>query len=120
MDTDISQFSGGKSVKTNIASFGVLLAVLVSGLGQIETAHAGAREQALKIYNRVAGVPPSDNELSQMTTLIESGDYKRAVKIATSSYHFYNTNLVRWAHSLSNARGDEPSQGWREPHGAAQ
>ncbi|MGZ3687707.1 MAG: hypothetical protein ACXVBW_05375 [Bdellovibrionota bacterium] len=70
-------------------------------------AHAGSREQALRIYNRIAGVPPSDAELAQMVTFINGGDYKSAVQVATKSFNFYNTNLVRFAHPMSN-RDESP------------
>jgi hypothetical protein len=89
-------------VTTKAVAYAVAATWILLGPGSIERAHGASRDQALKIYNRVAGVPPSDSELAQMTALIQAGDYKAAARIATSSFHFYNTNLVRWAHFLSN------------------
>lgn len=63
---------------------------------------AGPREEAIRLYNRVAGVPPKPEEIAQMETLIRAGDYKAAARIASASYHFYHTNLVKLSHSLGN------------------
>lgn len=64
-----------------------------------------AKQQALTIYSRVAGVAPSQSELDQMEGMISQGNKKAAAQIATSSYHFYNLNLLRFAKPLHNVAG---------------
>ncbi len=55
--------------------------------------HAGSREQALQIHNRIAGVPPSEAVLVQMRTAIDAGQVADAVRIAMSNEAFYRVTL---------------------------
>ena len=80
-----------------IAIIGILMAGLVT------TAYAGPREQAKRIHDRLAGVPPSDQVLNQMTNAISSTDpacatYGEtgatcAAYIAMDNMYFYNVTL---------------------------
>lgn len=54
---------------------------------------AGAREQALRIHSRVAGVPPSEAVLLEMTDLIADGDVAGAVRLAMENDGFYRATL---------------------------
>lgn len=54
---------------------------------------AGEREQALTIHSRIAGVPPSEAVLLQMTSLIESGDVAAAARMAMDNDSFYRVTL---------------------------
>jgi hypothetical protein len=60
-------------------------------------AHAGSNEQAKRIYERIAGEPPSPSELTQMATAITSTPGQQgllnAAAIATSAPSFYNVTL---------------------------
>src|SRR5215472_16237020 len=67
-------------------------------------AHAGPNEQARRIYERIAGVPPSAAELQSMVTALgpcggsctadpNSGPLQAAAQVATSAPTFYNVTL---------------------------
>jgi hypothetical protein len=77
------------------ASRSALLAALVAGslaLWHGDAVAAGiTNDQALRIYNRVAGMPAPANALAQMTA---AGDPVTAALIATNDPSFYN-NTVR-------------------------
>ena len=63
---------------------------------------AGPAEQAKRIFDRIAGVPPSAAELAQMTQLIQGGDTADAVNIALAAPQFYNTTLKNFAMPWTN------------------
>jgi len=63
---------------------------------------AGPAEQAKRIFDRIAGVPPSAAELAQMTQLIQSGDTADAVNVALAAPQFYNTTLKNFAMPWTN------------------
>ena len=69
-------------------------------------AFAGAPEQAKRIYSRIAGVPPSQAVLDQMTQLIQSEGQTQglldAAKIATSAPSFYNVTLKEFVNPWTN------------------
>jgi len=61
---------------------------------QITTpAFAGPREQAERIYERIAGVPPSATVLDQMAARTAAGDLAGAAAIATDASTFYSVTL---------------------------
>src|SRR5258708_14926482 len=61
---------------------------------QIATpAFAGPREQAQRIYERIAGVPPSAAVLDQMAAKTAAGDLAGAAAIATDASTFYSVTL---------------------------
>jgi len=64
--------------------------------------HAGTREQALQIHNRVAGVPPSAEVLDEMSGLIAADDVAGAVDIAMENDAFYNVTLKNLATPWTN------------------
>ncbi|HXS27970.1 MAG TPA: hypothetical protein VN730_09920 [Steroidobacteraceae bacterium] len=66
------------------------------------SASAGPAEQARRIYDRIAGVPPSANELQQMVQDIQNGQPLAAADIALQSPAFYNTVLKNWAMPWTN------------------
>jgi len=63
---------------------------------------AGPNEQAYRMYERIAGVPPSASELAQMATDITNNNLMAAAAVATSSPAFYNTVLKNWAMPWTN------------------
>jgi hypothetical protein len=81
-------------------ALGVAFAVATAMLSSATL--AGPNEQAMRLYNRIAGVPPSASELSQMATDIQSGNAMAAAAIATNSPNFYNTVLKNWAMPWTN------------------
>lgn len=64
--------------------------------------YAGAREQALQIHNRIAGVPPTATVLQQMTTELDAGRVEAAVRIAMSNEAFYSVTLKNLATPWTN------------------
>jgi hypothetical protein len=65
-------------------------------------ASAGPNEQAKRIFDRIAGVPPSASELTQMATLISGGNPTGAANIALQAPQFYNTMLKNFAMPWTN------------------
>jgi len=65
-------------------------------------AHAGSREQAKRIHDRLAGVPPSDAVLTQMDSLISGGNAIGAANLAMDNVNFYNVTLKNFAAPWTN------------------
>jgi hypothetical protein len=65
-------------------------------------AGAGPNEQAKRIFDRIAGVPPSASELTQMSALITGGNPTGAANIALQAPQFYNTTLKNFAMPWTN------------------
>jgi hypothetical protein len=63
---------------------------------------AGPREQALQIHNRVAGVPPTEAQVSQMAALITANNVDGAVAIAMENEAFYSVTLKNMATPWTN------------------
>ncbi|MBN1241053.1 MAG: hypothetical protein JXB36_21320, partial [Gammaproteobacteria bacterium] len=77
----------------------VATALLLAG---VSAALAGPREQAQRIHDRIAGVPPSDAVLDQMETLIGNGNATGAALLATNDPHFYTVTLKNFAAPWTN------------------
>ncbi len=75
---------------------------LVSLLMICSQAFAGPREVAWKMHNRIAGVPPTQDVLDDMTNTISQGDPEAAAKIAMDNPAFYNITLKNWIKPWSN------------------
>ncbi len=82
---------------TRIAVASVLLAATWAA-----PTHAGVPEQAVRIYNRIAGVPPSPTVLAQMITDLNGGNANAAAALATSDPNFYNVTLKNFAAPWTN------------------
>lgn len=85
---------------------GYLALVLASTLALAAvSATAGPREQAKRIHDRLAGVPPSSAVLDSMSALIEAnpvvGLYD-AANMALENPDFYNVTLKNWATPWTN------------------
>ena len=81
----------------------LLVAVLATGL--MAPAQAGYREQAKRIHDRLAGVPPTDAVLQQMEDAINPalpGDANSAAFIAMDNANFYNVTLKNFAAPWTN------------------
>jgi hypothetical protein len=76
---------------------GVVLACAATGL-----CHAGAREQARRIHDRIAGVPPSAAVLDQMEALVAANNPEGAARIAMQAPTFYTTTLKNWITPWTN------------------
>ena len=64
-------------------------------------AQAGPREQAKRMHDRLAGVPPSESVLTQMEALMAS-DPQAAAYIAMDDTSFYNVTLKNFAAPWTN------------------
>jgi hypothetical protein len=88
----------------------VIVGVIMAGL--VTTAAAGPREQAKRIHDRLAGVPPSGEVLQSMQNAIESSDPACAAHgvtgatcaayIAMDNRYFYNVTLKNFAAPWTN------------------
>jgi len=63
---------------------------------------ANERDQAKRIHDRIAGVPPSEATLDAMEALVRNGDAIGAANIATQAPSFYNVTLKNMAVPWTN------------------
>lgn len=90
---------GGRKVATKWAMIAI-------SLFTITHSHAGPREQAKRIHDRLTGVPPSIQVLDQMETLISDGDVRSAANIAMQHSAFYSVTLKNWITPWTNEDAD--------------
>ena len=81
-------------------------ALIVVVLSTIPYTYAGTREQAKRIHDRLAGVPPSNNVLDQMETLVSAGNVRGAADIAMNDSAFYSVTLKNWITPWTNEDAD--------------
>lgn len=63
---------------------------------------ADSRDQAKRMHDRIAGVPPSAATLNAMQTAIDSGDPLSAALLATQEPEFYSVTLRNFAAPWTN------------------
>jgi hypothetical protein len=82
----------------------LLLATLAGLAASMVTspAMAGAREQARRMHDRIAGVPPGATVLDQMTADIAGGNAMAAANRALDAPSFYNVTLKNFAAPWTN------------------
>ncbi|MDZ7645069.1 MAG: hypothetical protein U5K76_13150 [Woeseiaceae bacterium] len=68
----------------------------------ISLAHAGPREQARRIHDRLAGVPPTEAVLAQMEASVQAGNPMAAATTAMNNPNFYNVTLKNFAAPWTN------------------
>src|SRR5690349_8454967 len=100
METKMQSTSGHRRVARATVA-GAVSALIAIATGALP-AHAGTAEQAVRIHNRIAGVPPSATVLANMVTALNSGDTATAVKYATDNPNFYNVTLKNFAAPWTN------------------
>jgi len=76
--------------------------IFLVGIASVSVSFAGPREQAKRMHDRLAGVPPTEAVLSSMTTMIEDGDVIGAAMQAMDNPSFINTTIRDWATPLTN------------------
>lgn len=64
--------------------------------------NAGSLEQAKRIHDRIAGVPPSEAVLVEMKDLLDDGDGAGAAMLAMQNDNFYNVTLKNWIAPWTN------------------
>lgn len=67
-----------------------------------EVAFAGSLEQAKRIHDRLAGVPPTEEVLLLMQADIDGGDMIAAANRAMENDSFYNVTIKNWAAPWTN------------------
>ena len=86
-----------------------LLLVGLLGVGLVSSAHAGPREQAKRIHDRLAGVPPTNAVLSQMEAQVDPGQAGTALDAAYTAMDnrsFYNVTLKNFVAPWTNRDQD--------------
>ena len=78
------------------------LLLLTLALSQASVAQAGPREQAKRIHDRIAGVPPSATVLNNMAAQISGGNELAAADIAMENSAFYDVTLKNLAAPWTN------------------
>jgi len=78
----------------------LLVAMLATSM--MTPAHAGFREQAKRMHDRLAGVPPSDQTLQTMEGMLAAGDDRGAAMEAMKNKNFYNVTLKNFAAPWTN------------------
>ena len=81
-------------------------ALIVISLSSIQHTYAASREQAKRIHDRLAGVPPSNEVLDQMESLVSAGDVRGAADIAMQNPAFYSITLKNWITPWTNEDAD--------------
>jgi len=94
MNNGRHRFSGATGTAAAIAALLVVQAVV--------PAWAGAREQAKRLHDRLAGVPASESVLTQMATDISGGNAQAAAYVAMSNKNFYDVTLKNFAAPWTN------------------
>jgi hypothetical protein len=84
-----------------VATFAAACTLVV--LAQLSApAAAGALDQARRIHDRIAGVPPAPEVLDDMADLITKGKLLEAAEIATEHPAFYNVTLKNFVTPWTN------------------
>jgi hypothetical protein len=78
----------------------VIVGIIMAGL--ITTAAAGPREQAQRIHDRLAGVPPTAQVLQNMESQIAGGNPAAAAYTAMDNRYFYSVTLKNLAAPWTN------------------
>ncbi|MEM9057789.1 MAG: hypothetical protein AAGD86_09945, partial [Pseudomonadota bacterium] len=89
--------------RVSVAMTVVLAAALLSFS---HASHSGPREQARRIHDRLAGVPPSAAVHDAMTQQVASGDPLSAAFTAMENSSFYNATLKNLAAPWTNIERD--------------
>jgi hypothetical protein len=84
------------------SSFVKRVTALVALAAVAASAQAGPREQAKRMHDRIAGVPPSAAVLNQMETEIAAGRTDQAAQIAMDNPAFYSVTLKNLATPWTN------------------
>jgi hypothetical protein len=87
-----SRLEGKRPARTSAASVLCALAAL-SIASQTVFAGEKERDEAVLLYSRITGVPPSATDLNTMETDLLAGNKQGAAGIATAAPQFYNNTL---------------------------
>lgn len=87
-----------------VTAVGVLLSVTLLHSAPVQ---ADVRDQAKRVYDRIAGVPPSETELDNMAAELggspsEDDFIAAAIKYPMNNKYFYNATLKNWITPWTN------------------
>ena len=88
--------------RNNASRFFQMLLVGFVSMGLASVADAFPREQAKRIHDRLAGVPPTEAVLQQMEAAVAAGNPLAAATIAMDNPNFYNVTLKNFAAPWTN------------------
>jgi hypothetical protein len=92
-----------ESSKTSIGRTGLAtLLTFAAALQPVMPAFAGPNEQAKRLFDRLAGTPPSATVLQQMSADIAGNNAKAAAKLAMQDPNFFNVTVRNFAAPMSN------------------
>jgi hypothetical protein len=91
----------GRRKFTGVRATAIAIAALLAAQAGTP-ALAGAREQAKRMHDRLAGVPASDTVLTQMTADIAGGNPQAAAQLAMGNKNFYNVTLKNFVAPWTN------------------
>lgn len=94
-----------ENYKHNLFIKGSVVAVLGALICSVITpqhAFAGSLAKAVRMHERIAGVPPSATVQAQMANLIEQNQPEQAALLAVESPYFYNVTLKNFVKPLTN------------------
>lgn len=95
--------SPGRSSRGGSVARASLTAVLGVALALVALpAAAGPRESALRMHDRIVGIPPDAGTLDAMEALIVANDPEGAAALAMQNPVFYNSTLKTWITPWTN------------------
>ncbi len=92
----------GSATSGRVRAPGALALAAAATLLGASAAHAGDREQARRIHDRLAGVPPTDAVLDLMAADIAGGNPVAAANRAMEHRSFYDVTLKNFATPWTN------------------
>ncbi|WP_438270938.1 hypothetical protein [Saccharophagus degradans] len=90
------------SKPTSRGALGLLATAATGALLCSGMAMAGTLEQAKRMHDRLAGVPPTESVLLAMKAELDAGDAMAAAEIAMENDSFYNETIKNWAAPWTN------------------
>ena len=88
---------------SKLSSFKLKNLFAITGLLLVSVAQASPREQAKRLHERLAGVPPSDSVLDRMEDKISRGRLDEAAYIAIDNPNFIRVTVKNWIAPSTNA-----------------
>ena len=95
-------FAAGTDRRSHGLTASKVLTTVAAALLLGNAAFADSRDQAKRIHDRLAGVPPTANVLDEMAGHIDGGDANAAAMLAMDNPNFYNVTLKNWATPWTN------------------
>jgi hypothetical protein len=97
----------GRMARTGRTLLGVLVlcSLALPGVAQ-QSPELEARERALRMHDRLVGVPPDESTLDAMQGLIFGGEAEAAADLAMQNPVFYNSTLKTWVAPWTNEAMD--------------